>query len=215
MSQKSDKSAELSRNLGNKYYAQRNFFDALIKYNESLCHSPGTSESASLAYANRSAVYFELKIFNRCLKNIELAQQSGYPERNLSTLEKRAAKCRQQIEAGVEVTKEENPFDRVKLCRAAHEKLPFVVNCLELGKSKKFGRFIATNRNLRAGDVIAIEKPHFKTLKSDSRYDSCEETNKFQRCANCLRDNLLDLIPCLECSSSEIENVIFSNSKYL
>lgn len=203
MSTKSNKIAALSRNLGNKYYSERNFFEALLKYNESLCHAPDSSESLSLAYANRSAVYFEMKIFDKCLKNIELAKLSGYPEKNLSTLLKRAEKCRHQIEAGCEVMSDEDPFDRVKLSRLAHEKLPFVVDGLELRRNKKFGRHVVTNRELQAGEIIAIEKPHFKTLKSDSRYDSCEETNKFQRCANCLQDNLLDLIPCQECSSSE------------
>lgn len=203
MSIKSSEIAQLSRSLGNKFYSQRNFFDALINYNESLCHSGRTSESLSLAYANRSAVYFEMKFFDQCMKNIELAILSGYPENNLSTLEKRAKKCREQIKAGCEVTKDENPFDRVKLSGTAHEKLPFVVDCLEMKRNKKFGRFVVTIRDLHVGEVIAIEKPQFKTLKSDARYDSCEETNKFQRCANCLQDNLLDLIPCPECSSSK------------
>jgi SET and MYND domain-containing protein 4 len=202
MASKLSEISENSRNTGNKLYIQRNFFDALVKYNESLCHAKPDSEQLGLAYANRSAVYFEMKMFENSLRNIELAKLNGYPEKNLSTLTKRAEKCLQQIENGNIDRNIENPFEFVKLSHEPHDHLPFVSNCLELKKSKKFGRYIITNCELKVGEIVAIEKPHFRILKSDSRYESCDETNKFQRCAYCLQDNYLDLIPCIGCSST-------------
>ena len=198
---KSSESADSSRAEGNKYYCERSFFDALVKYNESLCYAPEESEAIGLAYANRSAVYFEMKLYEKCLKNIELAKLNGYPEKNFHILDKRIQKCHELTNEQQQVT--ENPFEFVKLSYKANPRLPFVVNCLELRQSDVFGRYIVTTQDLNVGDILAIEEPHFKIIKSDSRYDSCPEMNKYQRCSVCLKDNLMDLIPCPYCISSE------------
>lgn len=200
-SHKSTDKAETSRSEGNKLYIERNFFDALVKYNESLCHAAGGSEAVGLAFANRSAVYFEMKLHEKCLKNIELAKTNGYPEENFPILEKRAEKCIEQSKSGMSAQEDENPFEFFKLTHAPNEKLPFVAKCLELQKSDTFGRYITTNRDLSVGDIVAIEKPHFMVVKSDARYESCQSTNQYQRCVFCLYDNLLDLLPCPGCSS--------------
>ena len=208
---KSEETAEAARSKGNKFYLERNFFDALVKYNESLCHAGKGSEAVGLAYANRSAVYYEMKLFEKCLKNIELAKCYGYPEKNFSILDKRAEKCSELIKSGSEARKDENPFDFIKLSHEANARLPFVAKCLELKSSEKFGRYVVTSQDLRVGDIVAIEKPHFKVMKCDSRYESCQQSNNYQRCANCLKDNLLDLIPCDACSSSKSLNEPFKH----
>lgn len=200
---KSSAYAEKTRTEGNKLYIEKSFFDALLKYNESLCYAEKGSEAIGLAYANRSAVYYELKFFEKSLENCELARQNGYPQKNIAILDKRAQKCLEQIEGGAEAKKDENPFDFIKLSHETNPKLPFVANCLELRRSEKFGRYVITNRDLKVGDIVAIEKPHFKIIKSDSRYEGCQGANRYQRCAFCLKSNLLDLIPCETCSSSE------------
>lgn len=200
---KSSVKAEDTRRDGNKLYVDRSFFDALLKYNESLCHAVTGSEAVGLAYANRSAVYFEMKLYMKCLANIDLAKANGYPEKNFAILDKRADKCNEQIKAGHEARREENPYGFIKLTHDPNPNLPFVANCLELRTNSKFGRYIVTNQNLKVGDIVAIESPHFRVIKSDSRYEGCMENNRYQRCAYCLSDNLLDLIPCHGCSSSE------------
>ena len=80
---KSSELADECRNAGNKLYCERNFFEALLKYNESLCFAMEGSEAVGLAYANRSAVYFELRLYEKCIRNIELAKLSGYPQKNV------------------------------------------------------------------------------------------------------------------------------------
>lgn len=201
---KSNERAEKTRNEGNKMFVQKSYFDALLKYNESLCYAEEGSEAIGLAFANRSAVYYELKLFEKSLHNIKLARNNGYPQKNFPILDKRIEKCLEQIEAGGEVKKDDDPFNFIKLSNEINTKLPFVSNSLELRRSEKFGRYIVANRDLKVGDIVAIEKPHFKIIKSDSRYDGCEEMNKYQRCAFCLRSNLLDLIPCPTCAFSKL-----------
>lgn len=214
-SSKSREKAEVARAEGNKLYAERSFFDALVKYNESLCHAIRGSEAVGLALANRSAVYFELKLFEKCLENIEFAKTNGYPQKNFLVLDKRAAKCAELIKSGNGDQKDGNPFDFLKLTYEANPKLPFVVNCLKLKRSEKFGRHIITTRDLKVGDIVAIEDPYFKVLKSDSHYDRCMQSNAYQRCAYCLKDNLLDLMPCETCSASKSHNSYLISYRFL
>lgn len=206
---KNNENAASCRAEGNKFYSQKEFIDALVKYNESLCHSSSNSEAMGLAYANRSAVYFEMKMFEKCLKNIEIAKSCGYPKNKLKILENRVVKCEEGIKDGNELKCNENETEEfLKLSHEANDRLPFVVKCLEMRKSKNFGRFIVTSQDLKVGEILAIEEPHFKILKSDSRYESCQEMNKYQRCAVCLKDNFMDLIPCPTCTSSNFFNLL-------
>lgn len=201
----SKSNADALRIEGNQLYSDRNFFDALIKYNESLCNAMPGSDSAGYAYANRSAVFFEMKLYDKCINNIELAKLNGYPRDNYHVLNKRLEKCiENQANANDEHEKllVENPFEFVKLSYQQNASLPFVVDCLKLRQNDTFGRYIVASQDLKVGDILAIEEPYFKVLKSDARYESCQETNKYQRCSVCLQDNSMDLIPCPECCSS-------------
>ena len=60
---------------------------------------------------------------------------------------------------------DENPFEFIKLSYEPNPKLSFVANCLVLNQSDKFGRFFTTNRDLKVGDIVAIEKPHYRIIK--------------------------------------------------
>ena len=183
---------------GNQFYAQKKFYDALLRYNESLCWAEPESENMGLAYANRSAVYFEMKLFDECLRNVDLAKQNRYPEKNFEILKKREDKCAAMMKQSNGEQKAADPLKFFKLSYPANKKLPFFVDCLEMKCDKKYGRHIITNQSLRVGDVIAIEKPVCKVTYEKFIY---------QLCANCFEDRLLDLDPCFGCSKG-------LNSKY-
>ena len=197
-SDKTNVKANEYRIEGNKYYADKRFFDALISYNKSLCYAERDTESIGLAYANRSAVYFECQLFERCLNNTKLAKNNKYPDKNFEILNKREEKCNQQKKIP-----ENNPWDNFKLSYKPHKKIPYIAECLELNSHKKFGRYITTNRDLKVGDIVAIEKPYCSVLLSESRRYTVSEISKYQRCSHCLKDNLMDLIPCSGCIYSE------------
>lgn len=199
---KSQDRADKLRSEGNACYVERHFFEALVNYNKSLCSAENGSEAMGMAYANRSAVYFELKLYDKSLANIDRARTSGYPNRKLRTLDARTRKCLEKITTGCEGDAVNNPYDFIKLSYEFNPKISNVANCLELKTNEKFGRHIVTNQELKVGDIVAMEQPYFKIIKCDSRYDCCEDTNAFQRCAFCLRSNLLELIPCETCSCS-------------
>ena len=109
----------------NKFQTDWSFLDALVKYNESLCHAEAGSESVGLAFANRSAVYFEMKLFEKCLNNIEHAKSNNYPEKNYSVL---GARCKEMTSTSA--NDDENPFEFIKLSHKSNSKLPFVANCM-------------------------------------------------------------------------------------
>lgn len=198
---KCNKKADLYRTNGNQFYTQKKFFDALIAYNQSLCHAEIGTESMGLVLANRSAVFLECNLYENALQNIKLAVENKYPESKHEILNKRKQKCLEQLK--VHKKSPEDPWDFLKLSYPANEKLPFIVDCLQVQSDEKYGRFITTNRALKVGDIIAIEEPFCKIIKCDSRYSTCYESNSFQRCSHCLKDNFLDLYPCEGCNLSK------------
>jgi SET and MYND domain-containing protein 4 len=149
-----------------------------------LCHAEIGSENLSLAYANRAAVYLEVKEVDKCLENIELARAHGYA--NEAKLKEREEKAKKLKENLVE-DPENDPKNFFKLSYPAHERNPSIANCLEIHKNEQFGRHVVTNQDLNPGDVIAVEEPMFKRILDCARY---------LRCSNCLKPNMLSLIPC-------------------
>lgn len=182
--------ADELRDEGNKSYQQKKFYEALILYNKSLCHAMPGSSQLGLAYANRSAVYMELKQFDKCLANIQLARDNSYP--NETKLKEREEKCN-KLTRTHKGDKRNNPWSYFKLSYPPNEKIPFIVDCLELKTDEKYGRHIVTSRDLLPGDVIAIEKPIFPNIEKSAVYT---------RCTFCLKSNLLNLIPCHRNSDS-------------
>lgn len=95
MSSKCDKRAEEFRNKGNALYASNQFLAAIEMYNQSLCYAETTGElyHLSVGFANRSAVFFKLKLYQECLESIRLAKEHKYPEQLLPKLRKRESNC--------------------------------------------------------------------------------------------------------------------------
>lgn len=189
---KCEKTAENFRNDGNLLFSNKKFHDALVAYNESLCYAE--PKDVSLAYANRSAVYLEAKLFDECLENIKLARDHKYPEEKVQKLNDREQKCKKLMKMH-EKDPEDDPWNFFKLSHSPNKKLPFIVNCLELCESEKYGRYLVTKKNLKTGDVIAIEEPFYKFIDNEVYHS---------RCANCLKSNNLNLIPCEMCTKSKI-----------
>lgn len=80
------------REEGNLAYKQKDLNEALLKYNLSLQYSP-LDENLALAYANRSAIFFQKRLFPQCLSDIELALKNGYPDNLKLKLYERKAEC--------------------------------------------------------------------------------------------------------------------------
>lgn len=193
---KSDTKSVQLKKEGNELYKERKFYDALLKYNASLCYSTNDSENLGFAYANRSAVCFEMKKYRECLQNIKYAKKN-YPPANQHVLKSREEKC-------VNLMRKEkntpNKWDFFKLSFEARKTNPQFADILELKCNDKFGRFIVTKEDIPAGSIIAIEKPFCSVLLSNSRHVDVDLQNKFQRCSYCLKGNIFNLVPCSGCN---------------
>lgn len=127
------------------------------------------------------------------MRNIEEALKHNYPQKSMDKLKKREEICKNMIrENAIQPTNEPIGAEFLKLSHEENPQLPFVAKCLELRSDENFGRYIVTNKNLSAGEIILIEEPFSQCLLPD---------NTYRYCANCLRDNYLDLIPCSNCTS--------------
>jgi SET and MYND domain-containing protein 4 len=193
--EKNDKDAAKFRQQGNLEFVKGNYFEALVCYNKSLCfaNSPLT---ASLCYANRSSVYLHLKLYDQCMNNIKLARKYDYPEKQ--KLDQREEKClSEHLMAMNKKTSDGNPAlvnDFLKLSYPANPKLPLAANCLDLTENVHFGRHVITNRDLKAGDIIAITPNIYNVINNEAR---------FHHCSFCLKSNDLDLITCPDCPRGE------------
>lgn len=189
---KNNGKSEEFRKKGNSDFSQLNvtgIVKALRWYNKSICFAENDSKELALGYANRSAVYFQMKMFKECLANIELARSvEQYPESLNEKLVTRETKCRTLMAT----TKFDIDPVVPKLSYPAHGKIPFVANCVEMRHNEKFGRHLVTNRDLRIGDIVAIEKPYCTVVSGRYRYDQCE---------NCTEEHSRSLIPCELCTA--------------
>lgn len=190
---KSATKSEFYREKGNQRYAERKLIPALEYYNKSICFAPQHSEQLAKGYANRSAVYFSIKMYELSLKNIKLARETGYPKNLVPKLDEREVNCLCELKKLETIPKNEFHGQKPKLSYPPHENVPFIVNCLELKVNEKYGRHIVAKSDLKVGDVVAIDTPFCAVISSEYGY---------MYCANCFRENNLDLIPCQNCHSA-------------
>lgn len=155
-----------------------------------MCYAE-SKEKLSLAYANRSAVYLELKRYDECLQNIKLARENDYPTAKIQKLNEREEKCKKMMEEEVK-DPEDDPRDYFKLTYPPNPKIPFMVDCLEMRKSEKYDRGIYTTRDLKPGDIVAIEEPILFRMFCSGQYNCC---------CLCMKVSMMNLIPCLKTAS--------------
>lgn len=193
---KKEKSNEIAlkcRLKGNELFKDRKYFSALSSYNESLCYSEASTESLGLSFANRSAVYLEIDEIEYCVDNIKLAKASNYPEHQKSKLKARLERC--------SAKKEEKKIYRhpLSISIKSNKQYPFIADCLRLKRSAEFGRHIITEKALKTGEIIAIERPFSALLLPH---------HTRTRCTNCLGRFHLNLLPCSGCTHGMTDRVV-------
>jgi SET and MYND domain-containing protein 4 len=194
---KSNQKAEALRLKGVQALEQGELYEAILKFNKSLCLAERCSKTIGMIFAGRAEAFSKLHMYDKCLNNVQLAKEENLDPDTKELMNELEELSLNYVFGGLVLY--ENPWEFFKLSYPANEKLPNVVNCLEVKSDEKYGRYIITNQALNVGDVIAIEKPFFKILKTDPDDDEYPETNIYQYCANCINDNFMDLIPCSFC----------------
>lgn len=190
-----DHMATTFRNEGNCHFYCGQFYDAIMYYNRSLCYSKldKSTDLAALAYGNRSAVYFELREYQKCLDNIDLARKAGFPADKLERLAEREARCLRSLSTFTP-DPDNDPSNFFKLSYPGHTTHPYIANCLELVSSHRYGRHIITKQDLKPGDIVALEETPFKSLSRQGMYS---------RCASCFKTNRLSLLSSPHCAQGK------------
>ncbi len=184
---KSDRRSESYRKIGNQSFGNGKWSKAMESYNRSLCYAEAqSSEVISLAYANRSAVFFELKKYDKCLADIDLALKARYPKRLMSKLDKRRTDSLLLIENGAQI-----PAFVPKLSFEPNKNYPEMANVLEIKCNKKYGRQVVTKSEIGVGQTLVMEK----AFMTAHRYE------KFRRCNSCMKKDV-NLIPCKNCTEA-------------
>lgn len=191
-------SADQLRLLGNEKFNKQIYYEALHFYNLALTRigeETKSEETAALIYANRSAVYLEKKFFKHCLNNIEMALPH-YPKDKIQKLHGRREKCLKMME-----TEDDKAIQPMKkpfvLSHKSNPKLPIFIDAIKLKKNSTFGNHLIIDRDLKAGDVIAV-------IDNCLTFPAVRDYVSLPSCYNCLDINNFDLKLFDGCSEGEI-----------
>lgn len=154
---KSNAHSALCRKSGNTVLIKTAAYDFALKaYNASLCYAPPGSEDIPLLYGNRSALYCMIGEYALAIENIRLARENGFPAEKMAKLIAREEKCKNLLEKAAREHKfDVNSF--LKLSHPPNPKIPFIVDCLELRKTEKYGRGVYATQDLKTGGEVYCE----------------------------------------------------------
>lgn len=159
-------------------------------YNQSLCYAENGSSNVAIAYSNRSAVLFRMNAPDKCLVNIQLAQETGNcPDHIIEKLNHRRAMCQRILE----VINNYRPAPQCSLAMdfPSHVKYPFMSNVLTLRHDRCGRPYVIAASDLPANKVIAVDQAY--TIVSLSRH-------AVMRCAFCWMMLIEAVVPCGSCT---------------
>lgn len=182
---KSDEVSLQKRKAGNILFFEQDWAAAMEMYNVSLCFAERRSKMIALAYANRSACFLKMKMFNECLIDIDLAKQAGYPESLMTKLEARKDECLKSIDENMQKLDEFG----LKLSFDAEEKFPCMANVLKIEKDHNDEYSVVATKNIGVGRTVVVEEAFLKYLFIRHGW----------KCNICLKSNT-NLMPCKKCT---------------
>ncbi|CAG9832959.1 unnamed protein product [Diabrotica balteata] len=185
---KCDKVSVNLREQGNQKFKGKLLQEALELYTQSLANAEENSENFSKALANRSAVLFELELYEECLKDIEKSLENNYPKDLQPKLIKRKNNALSQVQSEKGRTLYFKPAPDLPTASKSPS-IACATNLLEIQSTPTQGRHVVAKENIEIGDILAVEKPFCHILASEF-YSHCHE---------CLRLSY-NLLPCSNCT---------------
>lgn len=209
VNKKSDiKSTDL-RMKGNQQFRGKNWPEAMELYNQSLRYATNGSENHSLAYANRSTCFLQMKKYDQCLADIELARKANYPERLMYKLKEREEICLKLMNDKPPPTNTEEKM-RLALSFDANVKYPCLANAVKVQYNEKLGKqHIVATRDIDVGQIVLVEELYITSthcdtlaycktcLQSAKNFIPCPNCNEFIFCdTHCLASNVIHKMSC-------------------
>lgn len=187
---KNDVTSNQHRQKGNSLFAQNRFSDAMERYNKSLCFAETNSETLGLAFSNRSACFLEMKMFKKCLTDIELAKNNKYPKHLKDKLNNRQNECLKLME----IENDQSEVGDINLDFGANEKFQCIANVVDIQTNDEF-----------CSKTIMVEQCYFGVTKYD-HYISCniclKEKQNFIPCKKCA-----SALFCCDCEENDIHKI--------
>lgn len=178
---KNSRTSEFLRFIGKELFASKDWLNAMEYYSATLCFAELGSNNVSFAYSNRASCFLNMKRYDECLRDIELAVQANYP--NLPKLMQRKARCQGLMQG---TSKEEKCS--VKLSFDPSENFPCLANVLEIRRNEEFGRHVIANCDIHVGKTVLIEEAYCSLGQAPDRFQcytcTTEEAN-FIACPKC------------------------------
>ncbi|XP_057654662.1 SET and MYND domain-containing protein 4-like isoform X1 [Diorhabda carinulata] len=175
------------REHGNQKFKEKKLKEALDLYTNSLAYAEKNSEHYPKAIANRSAVLFELELYEECIKDIETALDHNYPKE----LQLKIIKRNEIAKSKKTTNKKIHYFQQIPVIPKDSQStsIQSASNILEIEISDVQGRYVVAKENIEIGDVLAVEKPFCHVLASEF----------FTHCHECLK-LCYNLLPCPNCT---------------
>lgn len=133
---------------------KKNWEKAAISYNKSLCFAEPGTENIALAYSNRSACFFKVKMFDKVLVDIDLAIKAKIPDRLLPKLKQRreyALKMILVMTGGL-------PNSTPQLSYKADKNIMSMANVIKIEHNEEYGRHLVAKSDIPKGKVVLMEK---------------------------------------------------------
>lgn len=172
------------RHKGDQKFVENAWVDAMECYNKSLRFAISV-ENVSLTYANRAACFLHLKMFDKCLNDIEMSKSENCTSKGLLIkLEKCKAECLKTMKR-----EHQEQFLERKLNYDCHANFPCLADVVEIQCNEQYGRHIVAKCEIPVGKVILVEKSFLSTTLSE----------KLTGCATCLKTRM-NFIACESCT---------------
>ncbi|KAI4457246.1 set and mynd domain-containing protein 4 [Holotrichia oblita] len=166
---KDDELSVKYRQEGNDAFKRKQDHAAWMFYSKSISFATSNSECLALAYANRSAVLYEKKMYKQCLEDITNAFKNNYPKRLHEKLIQREEKARELQSS--EAT--DKYFERPSGLKEANREIPCASAKVEIRRTKALGRHVVAKRRIKIGEMVAVERPFVSVLLKDHLRDHC------------------------------------------
>lgn len=184
---KNDDMAEKCNLIGNQLFEEGRFIDAMEEYNKSLCFAENGSQKLALIYTNRSMCFLKLKMFKKCMADIELATQNQCLVQLLKILEKRKNDCRKSMET----EDDQSDSGAAELHFEANDQFPCLANVVNIESSDEFGHRFLAAADIDIGRTVMVERCYVGAMKFDH----------YKACNICLKENQ-NIVPCKTCTGA-------------
>lgn len=201
--QKNDHFSTESRNKGNDLFRLKQYSEAMALYNQSLRFAKVDSENVALAYSNRSACFFHLRMYDEALNDIELSKAANVPRRLLQKLMDRKDEC-EKLKASVKPSVK----PKVALDFEVNKKFPCLANVVGLKRNKEFGRHLIATTDIPVGKTVLLEDAFLlmgdneenmcnTCFKTKANFIACSRCSEALFCnAECMNGNLTHIFEC-------------------